>query len=580
MEGAVQDEFALVGQRLDGRYDVERVVAAGGFGVVYFGHHRALRSAVAVKVLRMPPKLTEAEQQDFAQRFLAEAQTLAQLQHPAVVRALDFGVCAMPNGVTAPWAALEWVDGETLKDFLDRRRGAPMAPHEALAMLRPVLEALAVAHGLGIAHRDIKPANIMLPRGAGALPSRVLDFGIAKSMGREESATTSGATRTASGLAAFSVKYAAPEQLGGLRTGPWTDVHALALVLTEMLTGREVYPGNDFMDIAAIALRPQRPTPASLGVDVGPWEPVLARAMAYKPPERFQNAAELLAALAEALPAASAGRPRAATLPAVGGPAVSAAPVLQTMAVGAAPVQDSLSAFSRTTVDPPRPARGRRVALVAVAGLVLVGGGAAAVALTHEPPPAPQVNAHVSASPAPPVPRAVTPPAPAPPRPSAPPAPPQPAAQPAVAPAPRPVAAPAAAGRVDRARVEAVMQRQSSAIRSCYERALRDAPALAGRLDVSFTIGEGGRVTAVSTAGLSEAPAVGACVAARVRRARFPSPEGGSVEFSFPFNLTPGRERSRRGRGGGEAPAGPVGGAANPVVVSPGGEVGTGGVAF
>ncbi len=294
------DEFNLAGQRLEGRYDVERVVAAGGFGVVYFARHRALKSPVAVKVLRMPTDLSAAEQKDFAQRFLAEAQTLASLQHPAVVRAVDFGVADMPDGKTAPWTALEWVEGQTLKDFFDARRGQPMSPREALALLRPVFEALAAAHALGIAHRDVKPANIMLPKEG--ISSRILDFGIAKTMEPGESSTTTGETRTRSQLSSFSIKYAAPEQIGGMRTGPWTDVHALALVLTEALVAQSPLAGDDYVEIAANVLRPDRPTPKHFGYDAGPWESVLSAALSMKSSLRFKDAKDFLDALEKSLP--------------------------------------------------------------------------------------------------------------------------------------------------------------------------------------------------------------------------------------------------------------------------------------
>lgn len=131
VSGEVRDEFQLAGRRIDERYEVVRPVAAGGFGVVYLGQHRALKSAVAVKVLRLPPKLTEAERREFAQKFLAEAQTIAGLQHPAVVRALDFGVSPMPAGQTAPWTVFEWVDGQTLDDWCEARGRRPCAPGEA-----------------------------------------------------------------------------------------------------------------------------------------------------------------------------------------------------------------------------------------------------------------------------------------------------------------------------------------------------------------------------------------------------------------------------------------------------------------
>ncbi len=294
------DEFNLAGQRLEGRYDVERVVAAGGFGVVYFARHRALKSPVAVKVLRMPTDLSAAEQKDFAQRFLAEAQTLASLLHPAVVRAVDFGVADMPDGKTAPWTALEWVEGQTLKEFFDARRGQPMSPREALALLKPVFEALAAAHALGIAHRDVKPANIMLPKEG--ITSRILDFGIAKTMEPGESTTTTGETATRSQLTSFSIKYAAPEQVGGMRTGPWTDVHALALVLTEALVGEAPLAGGDYVEIAANVLQAERPTPLRFGFDAGPWEEVLSRALSMKSSTRFKDAKDFLDALERSVP--------------------------------------------------------------------------------------------------------------------------------------------------------------------------------------------------------------------------------------------------------------------------------------
>jgi serine/threonine protein kinase len=199
---------------------------------------------------------------------------------------------------------LEWVDGQTLASVEGARRGVGgRSPAEALALLRPVFEALAYAHEQGVAHRDIKPANIMLLAGATIEPTRhdkpttrLLDFGIAKMMHPGEHGG-SGHTRTRSTLLTFSLPYAAPEQVSGSRTGPWTDVHALALVLTELLTDRAPYVGTDPTEVCTQVLSPRRPTPGHFGVDAGCWEPVLARALALMPAERFQNADELFNAL-------------------------------------------------------------------------------------------------------------------------------------------------------------------------------------------------------------------------------------------------------------------------------------------
>ncbi len=181
---APADFFGLVGVTLDGKYDVERVVAEGGFGVVYRATHCGLRRPVAIKVLRTPAHLDAAPRAPFLEKFAPEARLIADLDHPAIVRVLDFGVGPVPNGEVAPWMVLEWLDGTPLEDDLEARRGAGgRSPAEALALLRPALEALAVAHEAGVAHRDLKPANLMRARGRrGESVLRVLDFGIAKVM--------------------------------------------------------------------------------------------------------------------------------------------------------------------------------------------------------------------------------------------------------------------------------------------------------------------------------------------------------------------------------------------------------------
>ena len=95
-------------------------------------------------------------------------------------------------------------------------------------------------------------------------------------------------------------------------------------------------------------------------------------------------------------------------------------------------------------------------------------------------------------------------------------------------------------GNIDAGRVASLIRGQLGGIRSCYERALRNNPTLSGRLEVRFTIGAAGRVTSASSSGLSAAPEVGTCVASRIRGLVFPQPEGGSVDFSFPFTFAPG----------------------------------------
>jgi hypothetical protein len=401
-----EDEFGLLGTAIEGKYVVESVVAAGGFGVVYRGRHAVLGSPVALKVLKVPPDMRESVRASFVQMFLNEARIVASLTHPAVVRAVDFGAVEYADGVAAPWMALDWIDGATLARDLDARRGrGGRSPAEALALLTPVLEALAEAHEASVVHRDLKPGNVMLPSGRGrrgAVEARLLDFGIAKVMGGDDTAT-SGQTQTHSALPAYSPRYASPEQVSRMRTGPWTDVHALGLLLTELLVDRAPYEG-DQLRLTAQAMAATRPTPARFGVDVGPWEAILARAMALHPSDRYAHAGELLSALestvAEAERARAAARPAASLL--VDEPTLARA---LPAAAPPAPTASGAGTISAVVVpEAPPAARGRwrpvAAALAVAAAAALA--GVTAFTLGRAPERAPRAaGAALVAAPAP-----------------------------------------------------------------------------------------------------------------------------------------------------------------------------------
>ncbi|MBL8604172.1 MAG: protein kinase [Myxococcales bacterium] len=299
------DRFKLSGQTIKGEFRVASFVAEGGFGVVYKAEQVTVGRAAALKVLKTPEEMTDEGRREFLESFAAEARTLGKLAHPNIVQVLDFGVDDMPNGERAGWMALEWIPGETLEDILKaRRKSGGRSPAEIFPLVRDMLRPVAFAHDEGVAHRDLKPANVMLIKGKREVQVRLLDFGIAKMMSPDETAG-SGATRTTSGKTACSPRYAAPEQFAGARTGPWSDVHALGMIITEMLVDRPCYPGKTMNAIVAEGLSRTRPSPAKFGVDVGAWEPVLARAVALRPDDRWRDAGAFLDALTEALPGAT-----------------------------------------------------------------------------------------------------------------------------------------------------------------------------------------------------------------------------------------------------------------------------------
>ena len=308
----------LKGRLLEGRYRLDAPIAEGGFGVVFEGSHLGLNSKVAIKILRYPPAATPAQRQHLLSQFVAEGQLLAKLRHPNIVSALD--VCTFElNGERTAFLVLEWCGGRDLHDDMRTRRGrGGRSVASVWRLLSPICDALAHAHASGCVHRDVKPANVMFVDGG---TTKLIDFGIAKEAPIGET-VGSGATRTQSPHRAFSLHYAAPEQLAGSKTGPWTDVHALGLLFTELLVDRPPY-GEDDVPLAVIDAN--RPSPAAFGVDVGPWEAILRRAVSPKPPDRQRDAVALRAELERALPEAVRVQARAATerisLPEVAGPA-------------------------------------------------------------------------------------------------------------------------------------------------------------------------------------------------------------------------------------------------------------------
>lgn len=280
------------GSLIDGRYRVDEQIGEGGFGRVFRGMHLVLEAPIAIKTLRLDVGGDEAER---SLRFLDEARLLSKLRHPHIVRVIDAGIHSStpPQG----WLVVEWCEGLTLADDLAENAAAARSVREVWELLGPLVDAVATAHEANIVHRDIKPSNVMISRGPKGAEARLIDFGIAKAILLGEESPSESKTR---GRVAFTTAYAAPEQLAASRTGTWTDVHALGLLLTEVLTGSPPYPRGE--ELHAILDQVHRPTPKRFGVNVGDWEGVLGRAVAFKSSERYQSARELHDALERSLP--------------------------------------------------------------------------------------------------------------------------------------------------------------------------------------------------------------------------------------------------------------------------------------
>ena len=294
------DVFDFVGKSLHDKYRLDEVVGEGGFGVVYRGYHLSFEQPIAIKCLKVPTHFTPDAREVFLDRFRQEGKHLAALgQHGSVTRVYDFAVAQGPADEAVPYLVLEWLDGRDLDAVLAERntKGRRFPEREALELLRPAIDALAFAHELNIAHRDIKPANLFFANTPRGPLVKILDFGIAKVMQDGDDATR-GTTRSNSGFRAFSPMYGAPEQFveetfGA--TGPWTDVHALGLILTEMVSGRPAMAHDNAADLFEAATSTDRPTPRSLGVEAGDgFERIVAKALAQRPSDRYRDAQQML----------------------------------------------------------------------------------------------------------------------------------------------------------------------------------------------------------------------------------------------------------------------------------------------
>lgn len=269
----------LEGQTL-GKYRILEVLGRGGMAQVYRAYHPQLERYVAIKVLRTDL----ASQNEFLARFRREARAVSGLRHPNIVQVFDFDVQD-----DLYYMVLELLEGDSLRARLSdyRGRGQRMPLPEVLRITTDVLSGLDYAHSAGVIHRDIKPANILLTKTGQAV---LTDFGIAQMIGV--------APVTVSGALMGTLSYMAPEQGLEGRADARSDIYALGIVLYEMLTGCTPFDADTPLAI----LMKHRHDPLPLPRQVDPslplaLEQVVLKSLAKDPAERYQTAAEMLAAL-------------------------------------------------------------------------------------------------------------------------------------------------------------------------------------------------------------------------------------------------------------------------------------------
>jgi formylglycine-generating enzyme required for sulfatase activity/serine/threonine protein kinase len=296
------DPLALVGTTVAQKYAVQEVVGEGGYAVVYRATHLIWKRPVAIKVFKGLAGFTAEDRERLLEGFIQEGSLLADLSErsAAICQARDVGTLTTPRGDVVPYMVLEWLEGSTLEAVLRDEIGRRLPLRglvDTVALLEPVAEALALAHRKGIAHRDMKPGNIFIlgDSRSSSYTVKLLDFGIAKVVQDAQKLAGSFA-QTGGEITSFTPSYGAPEQFSRSHgpTGPWTDVFALALILVEVLTGKEPLPGDNLVQMGYASSDPHvRPTPRTVGAEVSDdVERCFKRALAVSPTDRFPTAGE------------------------------------------------------------------------------------------------------------------------------------------------------------------------------------------------------------------------------------------------------------------------------------------------
>ncbi len=259
--------------RTVGNYVLRRLIDQGGVGLVFVAEHRYLGEQAAIKVLHGEIDLANT---DMARRFFQEAKATRAIDHPNVVRIVDFGEDAHDKLL---YLVMELLEGESVAAALER---GPIAEHRVAHIGASVASGLQAAHDKGIIHRDLKPGNIFLCKNGVV---KLLDFGMAK---------MSAGMQTAVGIVVGTPQYMAPEQVQqGRKVGPTTDIYGLGAVLFRMLTARLPFIANNMGDLIRQHLTEAPPPPSRFVPVSKEMEALVLQCLEKNPARRPQSMREL-----------------------------------------------------------------------------------------------------------------------------------------------------------------------------------------------------------------------------------------------------------------------------------------------
>ncbi len=264
----------MIGKILGGRYELLEEIGKGGMAYVYKARCVLLNRIVAVKVLRDDLDGDE----EFLNRFNAEAQAAASLDHQNIVSIFDVG-----EDDNCHYITMEYVDGKTLKEYITQKGKLPYK--EALGIAAQICDAIEAAHNKNIVHRDIKPHNILITDDG---KIKVADFGIAR--------FGTGKTLSTGNDILGSVHYISPEQAKGMSVDNRSDIYSLGVVMYEMLSGKVPFDGDNPVSVAMMQIE-DSPLDIASTVPSLPLscQHVVFKAMSKDPDLRYQTAAEFKA---------------------------------------------------------------------------------------------------------------------------------------------------------------------------------------------------------------------------------------------------------------------------------------------
>jgi serine/threonine protein kinase/TPR repeat protein len=276
-----------VGDVIDGKYELVRLIGQGGMGEVFEARHLRIGRRLAVKLLHR--HLDENE--ELVARFVREAQAAAAIGSDHIVEVTDAG--ETKDG--APYLVMEYLEGESLSALVKRQ--GPLDPKKAAELVLQICEGLAAAHDRGIIHRDLKPENLLLVRRPdGSEQVKVLDFGVAKF---RETLTDESQELTGSGTTLGTPYYMAPEQaFGSKNVDARADVYATGVILYELVTGERPFKAGSYNELIVMVATSDPSPPRKLRPDLSEAvEAVILKAMAHDPDKRYASMVELARAL-------------------------------------------------------------------------------------------------------------------------------------------------------------------------------------------------------------------------------------------------------------------------------------------